>query len=106
VRHRRLNRCLPPHTIAELVAAYSSGISTNELCRRYGISKGGVLKLLADHNVTMRQQSMTEQEIDEATRLYVDEELSIRKIAVKLGKSKGSVWKALHDRGVRMRPAH
>jgi Helix-turn-helix domain len=49
---------------------------------------------------------MTNDEINEAVRLYVDDSPSIRAIATKLGKSKGSVWKALHERGVRMRPAH
>jgi len=44
--------------ISELVAAYRSGESTNSLCIRFGISKGGVLKLLADHGVTIRQQPM------------------------------------------------
>ena len=57
---RRLYRRLSPETIAELVAAYEAGESTNSLCRRFGISKGGVLKLLADHNIAMRQQPMTQ----------------------------------------------
>ena len=106
VRHRQLDRRLSPDIITELVATYRAGTSTNELCRRYNISKGSVLKLLANHGVTMRQQPMTEQEINEAVHLYVDDEVSIRAIATTLGKSKGSVWKALHERGVTMRPAH
>lgn len=103
---RRLYRRLSPETIAELVAAYQAGESTNSLCLRFGISKGGVLKLLADHNIAMRQQPMTQDEVDEAVRLYVADGLSIRAITQRLGKSKGSVWKALHDRGVPMRPTH
>lgn len=51
-----------PH--AELVAAYRSGASTNQLCRRYDISKGGVLKHLADHGVNMRYQPITEDAIN------------------------------------------
>ncbi len=106
IQTRRLDRRLSPDTIAELVAAYRAGTSTNELCRRYEVSKGGVLKLLAGHDVAMRQQPMTQDEINEAVRLYVTDGLSIRTIAQRLGKSKGSVWKALHERGVPMRPAH
>jgi transposase-like protein len=106
VTERRLSRRFTPETIAELVAAYQAGESTNSLCRRFGISKGGVLGLLADHGVAMRQQPMTPAEIDRAVQLYVDNRLSIRTIAQHLGKSKGSVWKALHDRDVPMRPAH
>lgn len=103
---RRLHRRLSPDAISELVAAYRSGESTNELCRRFAVSKGGVLRLLAEHSVAMRQQPMTEDEVDWAVRLYVTDGLSIRTIGQQLGKSKGSVWKALHERGVQMRPAH
>lgn len=103
---RRLQRRLSSDTVAELTDAYRSGESTNSLCRRFTISKGGVLKLLADHGITMRQQPMTSAEVDRAVRLYVTDGLSIRTIAQQLGKSKGSVWKALHDRDVPMRPAH
>lgn len=105
IETRRLDRRLSPDTIAELVAAYRTGTSTNQLCRRYSISKGGILKLLAEHGVTIRYQSMTADQIDDAVQLYVDDGLSIRKIAEKLGKSKGSIWKALHERGIKMRPA-
>jgi hypothetical protein len=106
IQTRRLDRRLSPDAIAELVVAYRTGTSTNQLCRQYGISKGGVLKILADHGITMRNQPMTADEIGETVRRYVDDGLSIRAIANQLGKSKGSVWKALHDRGVTMRPAH
>lgn len=67
---RRLHRRLSPDTIAELVAAYQSGTSTNELCRRFNVSKGGALRLLAEHGVPMRQQPMTEDEIDRAVQLH------------------------------------
>jgi transposase-like protein len=106
IQTRRLDRRLSPDTIAELVAAYHSGSSTNQLCWRYGISKGGMLKVLADHDVTMRYQPMTDDEITEAVRLYVNDELSIRSTAERLGKSKGSVWKSLRERGIQMRAAH
>jgi hypothetical protein len=95
----------PPRPSPSLSLAIVAGTSTNQLCRCYGISKGGVLKLLADHGIAMRYQSMADEVIDQAVQLYVDEELSIRAIADKLGKSKGSVWKALHERGVMIRPA-
>lgn len=105
-RPHRLDRRLSPDAITDLVATYRSGTSTNELCRRYGVSNGGVLKILADHGIAMRYQPMTEREIDRAITLYVEEGLSIRAIAHQLGKSKGSVWKALHERGIMMRAAH
>ena len=65
-----------------------------------------MLTILANHGVAMRYQPMTDDEVDEAVRLYVNDELSIRSTADRLGKSKGSVWKALRERGIGMRPPH
>ncbi|MGK8508205.1 helix-turn-helix domain-containing protein [Nocardia asiatica] len=104
VQPRRLDRRLAPTTIADLVDAYRSGASTNQLCERYGLSKGGVLRILQEHGVQMRYQPMTEEEIDWAVRLY-GEGQSLNAVARQIGKSKGSVWKALRERGVEMRPA-
>ncbi|WP_418001557.1 hypothetical protein ACNO8X_14565 [Mycobacterium sp. PDNC021] len=73
IQTRKLDRRLSSDTVAELVAAYQSGVSTNQLCEQYSISKGGVLKLLADHGVAMRQQPMTDAEINQAVHLYVRE---------------------------------
>ena len=102
VKPRRLDRRLPPDTITELVSAYRSGTSTIQLCEQYGLSKGGLLKILPEHGVQMRYQPMTKQEMDWAVRLY-DEGQSLNAVARKLGKAKGSVWKALRGRGVSMR---
>ncbi|MGW5376434.1 helix-turn-helix domain-containing protein [Nocardia sp. NPDC003999] len=104
VQARRLDRRLSQATIAEMVDAYRSGTSTNTLCERHGLSKGGLLKILQEHGVQMRYQPMTDEEIDWAVRLY-GEGQSLNAVARKLGKSKGSVWNALRRRGVEMRPA-
>lgn len=64
VRPRRLDRRLSPDVIAEMVEGYRGGVSTNRLCERYGLSKGGLLKILQEHGVQMRNQPMTEEEID------------------------------------------
>ncbi|WP_067475233.1 hypothetical protein [Nocardia amamiensis] len=99
VQPRRLDRRLSPATIEELVDAYRRGTSTNQLCERYQMSKGGLLKILQEHGVQMRYQPMTEEEIDWAVRLY-GEGQSLNAVARQLGKAKGSVWKALRGRGV------
>lgn len=104
VRPRRLDRRLSPATIAELVDAYRSGTSTTKLCERHGLSKGGLLKLLQDHGVQMRNQPMTEEEIDWAVRLY-GEGQSLNAVARTLHKAKGSILKALRERGIEMRSA-
>ncbi|MBF6216253.1 helix-turn-helix domain-containing protein [Nocardia puris] len=104
VQPRRLDRRLSPATIAELVDAYRGGASTNKLCERYELSKGGLLKILQEHGVQMRNQPMTGEEIDCAVRLY-GEGQSLKAIARQIRKAKGSVYKALQGRGVEMRPA-
>ncbi|MEU2257714.1 helix-turn-helix domain-containing protein [Nocardia xishanensis] len=102
VRPRRLDRRLCAATIAEVVEGYEGGSSTNLLCERYGLSKGGRLKILQEHGVQMRNQPMTDEEIDWAERLY-GEGQSLNAVARQIGKAKGSVWKALRQRGVAMR---
>lgn len=51
VQPRRLDRRLSDATFAEVVGAYRSDTSTNSLCERYGLSKGGLLKILQEHGV-------------------------------------------------------
>ncbi|MDE1674847.1 helix-turn-helix domain-containing protein [Nocardia gipuzkoensis] len=104
VQPRRLDRRLSPAEIAELVDAYRGGTATTELRKRYELSQGGLLKILKQHDVKMRYQPMTDDEIDWAVRLY-SEGQSFNSIARRLGKSKGSVWRALRGRGVETRPA-
>lgn len=104
VKPRRLDRRLSPVTVADLVEGYQGGASTNRLCEQYGLSKGGLLKILQEHGVQMRNQPMTEGEIDWAVVLYTEGQ-SLNAVARQLGKSKGSVWKTLQGRGVVMRPS-
>lgn len=70
VQPRRLDRRLSADTVADLVRAYRSGTSTGKLCEIHHLSKGGLLKILAEHGVEMRYQPMTADEIDWAVRLY------------------------------------
>lgn len=102
VRHRRLDRRLSSDTIAELVAAYRGGTSTNALCQRYELSKGGILKLLSDQGVMMRNQSMTEEQIDLAVTLYKTG-LSLVAVGKELGCAASTVRDALKARGIQRR---
>ncbi|OXR47129.1 hypothetical protein B7C42_00251 [Nocardia cerradoensis] len=95
---------MPPEAVTELVIAYQAGIPTTELCKRYDISKASILKLLAEHGVTMRRQPLTTDQINQAAKLYADGN-SLRTIAVQLDSSFSTVREALIARGVQMRPA-
>ncbi|MGV9675437.1 sigma factor-like helix-turn-helix DNA-binding protein [Nocardia sp. NPDC003482] len=103
VQPRRLDRRLSVDTIAEIAAAYESGASTAELCKRYGLSKGGILKLLREADVKMRQQGMTEAQTRQAVLLY-GEGHSYAEIARRLGKARSSVREAVLSQGVTRGP--
>ncbi|WP_278265267.1 hypothetical protein [Nocardia sp. AG03] len=57
---------------------------TTLLCERYGLSRGGLLKILQEHGVQMRNQPMTEAEIEWAVRLY-SEGQSLNAVARSVG---------------------
>lgn len=101
----KVTRRLSADTIAELVEAYRQGTSTLELQKRYDLGKGTVLKLLADHNVPMRQQQhLTEAQIDKAVEQYQAGD-SLATIAKQIGSTATTVRRLLQARGVVMRPA-
>ncbi len=91
---RRLDRRLSAATIAELAAAYEAGTSTPEMCKRYGLSKGGVLKLLREAGVEMRKQAMTDEQIELAVRLH-QRGLGYAEIGRRIGKAKSTVRAAV-----------
>jgi hypothetical protein len=86
-----------------LVADYKRGISTPKLCKQYDLSKWSVLKILNDHGVSMRFQSLTDEQIDQAVERYQAGD-SLATIARHLGSSPTTVQRALISRGVAIRP--
>ncbi|WP_218021184.1 MULTISPECIES: hypothetical protein [Nocardia] len=54
--------------------------------------------------MTMRQQGLSEEQIDQAADLY-EEGLTLKQVGAKLGADAGTVRLALIRRGVRMRAA-
>lgn len=105
VQPYRIDRRLSPGQLAELVAAYKRGTSTPKLCEQYDLSKGSVLKILADHGVTMRQaRHLTEAQIEKAVEWYQAGD-SLTTIGKRLGSSPTTVQRALVTRGIPMRPA-
>jgi len=90
IQVRRLDRRLSATTVAELVAAYEAGASTPELCTRYKLSKGGVLKLLRQAGVEIRHRGLSDQQVQQAEQLY-REGCSYAEIGRRIGKAKSSV---------------
>ncbi|MFI7195470.1 helix-turn-helix domain-containing protein [Nocardia nova] len=98
-RSRRLNEA----ERAALAQDYTSGMTVYELATKYGISRDTVSKHLHRMGVAMRRTGLTEEQIEEAARLYIEQRWSLERIAGTLDVDHGTVWRRLRERGVRMR---
>lgn len=57
--------------VSQLVAEYRAGSSTAEIMQQYGIGKGVALGILNQAGVIRRPRQATEEQMQEAARLYV-----------------------------------
>ena len=101
----RLARRLEPDQIDQLLAGYRGGATTRNLADKYRVSKTAVAELLAAHDVPLRHQGLSSDQVSEATQLYSAGQ-SVAQAARALGVSPSSVYDALKRFGVQMRPAH
>lgn len=90
--------------LAQIAQDYRDGIESTALVKRYKLSKGSVLKILAEHGVEMRPQpSMTTAEIEQAARLYADGN-SLAAIQDQLGWAELTIRRAFARQGIAIRP--
>jgi hypothetical protein len=99
---RSLRRRLSPQQIDELVARYNAGEDTPALSRAYGISRGGLRKLLLAEGVSFRKQPMTPEDAERAIRLY-ERGWTIDQVVDQVGYSFGTIRRMLHANGVAVR---
>lgn len=99
---RSLRRRLSPQTIGVVVARYNAGEDTPELSRAYGISRGGLRKLLLAEGVSFRQQPMTPEDVERAIQLY-QRGLSIKQVVGQVGYCFSTIRRMLHVNGVAVR---
>jgi hypothetical protein len=99
---RSLRRRLSPQQIEELVARYNAGEDTPALARAYGISRGGLRKLLLAQGVSFRKQPMTPEDAEWAIRLN-EKGVSIKQLVEQVGYSFGTIRRMLHVNGVVVR---
>ncbi|WP_433194349.1 hypothetical protein ACQP1G_37170 [Nocardia sp. CA-107356] len=76
-----------------------------QLAEKYRVQRQTVSKHLHAMGVTMRQQGLSEAQVDRAVELYVEERLTLKQVGAKLGADAGTVRLALIRRGVKMRAA-
>jgi len=96
-------RRLGPEVVAQLVADYQAGRTTGELVTQYRISHGSVVRLLHQHDVVMRNQGLSAEQIEQAAQLYRDG-LSVAAIGKIFEIDGTTAWTALKKSGVQMRP--
>lgn len=99
----RLKRRLNPHVIHQIVEEYNAGATTPDLCRKFQLSKGGMLGLLRENGAVMRRQKLTAEQGVEAVHLYA-QGLAIAPIADQLGTSYSNVRTCLIEAGIERRP--
>lgn len=103
VTNRALRRRLAPGTVDEIVKRYVDGESSPKLCIEYGVSRNGLLKLLRDRGVQIRQQPVPDEVIAQAADLY-EGGMSLAGVSKRVGVPPNTVRNMLIAHGVTMRP--
>lgn len=101
----KLSQRLDLETIEQIVAGYQAGSPTTQLAKTYRLSKGSILRVLHEHDVSMRQQRLSQTDLGMAIRLY-DSGLSLAAVGHRLDRDHSTVYRALQRAGVTMRDTH
>jgi len=88
--------------VQQLIEGYRSGSTVYELGDQFGIERRTVSAILHRRGVPMRRRGLSEEQIDDAVRLY-NQGWSLARIAARMDVAAGTVRQRLHERGVTMR---
>ncbi|MBB5153652.1 hypothetical protein [Saccharopolyspora phatthalungensis] len=86
----------------QLIEGYKSGATVYELGDQFGIERRTVSAILHRHGVPMRRRGLSEEQIDDAVRLY-NQGWSLARIAARMDVAAGTVRQRLHERDVPIR---
>ncbi|MVU81408.1 hypothetical protein GPX89_29720 [Nocardia sp. ET3-3] len=101
-----LARRLSESDRAQIVAAYESGASANQLASDHQLAKGSILEILRTAGAAIRHQCrLSRKEIDQAVVDYQDGQ-TLARIGDRLGVKATTVRAALERRGVPRRDTH
>jgi DNA-directed RNA polymerase specialized sigma24 family protein len=101
----RRARQLGSEQVEQLIACYHSGATVYELATAFGIERRTVSAILHRHDVPMRRRGPTDEEAEDAERLYL-QGWSLARIGNRMKVAADTVRKCLLDRGVTMRDNH
>lgn len=96
-------RQLDTEQTQKLIAAYGAGNTVYQLGAQFGIDRRTVGKILIRNGVQTKHPGLTDEDIDQAARLYADG-WSLARIGQRLGVTATTVHRRLRERGVAMRP--
>ena len=95
---------LGPGEVADLVAAYRTGVPVEELAASFRVNRTTVLGHVRRHGVPKRdRRALKGDEVDRAVALYARGQ-SADVVAAQLGVAASTVRRALNDAGVALRP--
>ncbi|MBC3193910.1 hypothetical protein H7X46_22880 [Pseudonocardia sp. C8] len=86
----------------QLIKGYEAGATVYELGDQFGIERRTVSAILHRHGVAMRRRGLSDEQIDDAVRLY-HQGWSLARIGDRMGVAAGTVRQRLHEHGVTMR---
>lgn len=84
-RVHNVRKRLGGEAMAQLIADYEAGLSTTVLTSKYCLGKGTVLRILDEHGVTRRHQSLTEEQVQQVIELY-QQGWSLARVGRELGR--------------------
>jgi len=98
----RSKRFLTTENVADIVARYEAGETTQHIGTRYGISKTRVANVLREQGVAIRRQGLSDVQVDEAATLYTAGK-SLAWLGAHYGVSHTTVATALRRQGLQLR---
>ena len=102
-RKPRYKRFLGYRAVADIVARYEAGETTQQIASRHEISKTRVSTILREKGIVIRRQGLTTEQAREAATLYMAGK-SLAWIGAHFGVSYTTVATELRKQGVQLRP--
>lgn len=81
---------------------YAAGETSTALAAEYDVAKSTILGILRAHNVVVRRQTLTVEQVSEAARLY-ESGLSLSQVAGRLDVNQETMRMAILKAGVTLR---
>jgi transcriptional regulator of aromatic amino acid metabolism len=103
IRKSRSKRFLTAQDVADIVARYEAGETTQQVGTRYGISKTRVATVLREQGITIRRQGLTTEQVTEAMAVYAAGR-SLAWLGARFDVSHTTVAVAIKQHGIQLRP--